>query len=169
MTNDEYIEAAIRTGGYQSKFYGEKVPLRTYNHLMKQAIEAADKMDKMKKSLFYGRDNAYAWLAGGEQDLVGLKQEIIDAVHGVIGVYTEAGELIEALGKSKLDWVNIKEECGDILWYIAVLCKTGNFSFEELMETNIAKLKARFPEKFNEHDANNRDLDNERNVLEGNG
>lgn len=35
------------------------------------------------------------------------------------------------------------------------------------MERNIAKLKARFPEKFNEHDANNRNLEKERKILSG--
>lgn len=36
------------------------------------------------------------------------------------------------------------------------------------MERNIEKLKARFPQKFNEHDANNRDLEKERKILSGN-
>lgn len=36
------------------------------------------------------------------------------------------------------------------------------------MERNIAKLKARFPDKFTEHAANNRDLEKERKILEGN-
>lgn len=168
MTPTEYIEAAIRTGGYQSKFYGRLVPLRIYNGLMRECVLAADRLDKMKKSLFYGRENAYAWTST-EQSLDGLKQETIDTLHGIIGIYTEAGELIEALKKPSIDKVNIKEELGDVLWYVAVLCKTHGFSFEDIMETNIAKLKARFPERFNEHDANNRDLNNERKVLEGNG
>jgi len=34
------------------------------------------------------------------------------------------------------------------------------------LQKNIDKLKARFPEKFNEHDALNRDLDAERKILE---
>lgn len=169
MTPTEYIEAAIRTGGYQSKFYGELVPLRIYNGAMNNAVIIANHLDKMKKSLFYGRENAFAWLTGGEQSLEGLGQKTIDTLLGIVGIFTEAGELIEALKKPSIDKVNIKEELGDVLWYVAVLCKTHDFSFEDIMETNIAKMKARFPEKFNEHDANNRDLDNERKVLEGNG
>jgi hypothetical protein len=38
---------------------------------------------------------------------------------------------------------------------------------EELLQTNIDKLKARYPEKFTENDALNRDLNKERNILEG--
>jgi hypothetical protein len=40
------------------------------------------------------------------------------------------------------------------------------FSFEESMEKNLAKLKARYPQKFTGDNALNRDLDNERATLE---
>jgi len=42
-------------------------------------------------------------------------------------------------------------------------------NFPQAMERNIAKLKARFPEKFSDDLAINRNLENERNVLEGKG
>lgn len=43
-----------------------------------------------------------------------------------------------------------------------------NFSIgiSDILQTNINKLKARFPEKFNFQDALNRDLNNERKILE---
>ena len=43
-----------------------------------------------------------------------------------------------------------------------------NISPQDSMQKNIAKLKARFPDKFNEHDAKNRNLSVERQILEGN-
>lgn len=47
-------------------------------------------------------------------------------LHGIIGVVTELGEAIDALKKSlyygkELDIVNLKEEIGDILWYLSIL------------------------------------------------
>ena len=42
-----------------------------------------------------------------------------------------------------------------------------NLNPQDSMQKNIDKLKARFPEKFTEHDANNRDLITERKILEG--
>jgi hypothetical protein len=39
-------------------------------------------------------------------------------------------------------------------------------TYEEAMITNIDKLKARFPEKFTEYLAENRDLVTERKILE---
>ncbi len=92
-------------------------------------------------------------------------------LHGAIGCCTEAGELLDQAKKvifygKKIDETNIEEELGDLLWYIALLCDVFNFKFEDIMEKNIAKLKLRYPEKFTQEKALNRDLDAERKVLE---
>jgi hypothetical protein len=98
--------------------------------------------------------------------------EIMDPryLHGVIGVLTEAGELLKTLGKQKdqLDIVNIQEEMGDILWYFALIEDATGANSEVAMERVIEKLKARFPDKFDADKAQNRDLDVERKILEGN-
>lgn len=49
---------------------------------------------------------------------------------------------------------------------ILKIMKVDSVDIEELMETNINKLRARFPHKFNSEDALNRDLDAERKILE---
>jgi NTP pyrophosphatase (non-canonical NTP hydrolase) len=46
------------------------------------------------------------------------------------------------------------------------IAKYFNLELSGIWEININKLKARFPEKFNFKDALNRDLDNERKILE---
>lgn len=95
-----------------------------------------------------------------------------DILHGALGIVTEAGEIADAVKKSifygkPFDLVNLQEEIGDCFWYLAILAKEAGLSFEAIMEQNIAKLKARYPDKFTEHHALNRDLEHERNVLEG--
>ena len=92
-------------------------------------------------------------------------------LHAGIGLSTEAGEFLDALKKhifygKDLDRVNLKEEIGDLFWYIAIACDELGVEFETLMDTNIAKLKARYGEKFSEHKAENRDLGTEREILE---
>lgn len=92
-------------------------------------------------------------------------------LHGGMGVVTEAGELMDSLKKqifygAEPDNVNIKEEIGDLFWYIGILCDTLGLTFEEVFETNIAKLKARYGDKFGETQALNRDLEKERRILE---
>jgi len=92
-------------------------------------------------------------------------------LHGIIGVSTEAGELLDALKKAlfygkSIDLVNIKEECGDLLWYISLIIKAVDGDYESIMATNIKKLQTRYPEKFSTEKALNRDLVAERKTLE---
>ena len=73
--------------------------------------------------------------------------------HGIVGVAGEAGELCTALEhfiwyKKELDVTNIKEELGDLMWYVAEVCDGLGIELESVMKGNIAKLQKRFPEKF---------------------
>lgn len=92
-------------------------------------------------------------------------------IHYGFGMVTEAGEFIDQLKKhlmygKNLDAVNLREELGDLLWYISRALTELDTTFEAVMAKNIEKLKARFPEKFIEAKALNRDLKTERNILE---
>lgn len=94
-------------------------------------------------------------------------------LHAAIGCVTESGEMLDALKKSiyygkPLDVVNVKEEAGDILWYLAILFDELGTDFETEMNRVINKLKTRFPDQFTEDEAFNRDLTTERKVLESN-
>ena len=48
------------------------------------------------------------------------------------------------------------------------ISRIKNIDIEEIMQRNIEKLKARYPEKFTQEKALSRNLDAERNILEGN-
>lgn len=91
--------------------------------------------------------------------------------HGTDGLVTEAGECKDILKRVKwyglpLDTGHLKEELGDILWYIALVCNVLDCSLEELMDMNVEKLTIRYPEKFSADAAANRDLDKERNIFQ---
>lgn len=94
-----------------------------------------------------------------------------ELIHYVLGIGTEAGELQDVLKKAIAygkvpDATNIKEELGDLLWYMARIMDWYGFTLESIMETNINKLKVRYAEKFTEHAALNRNLEAERKILE---
>ena len=94
--------------------------------------------------------------------------------HGSMGLITEAAEIMDAIKKTKIygkpfDKVNIIEEVGDCMFYLAIICDELGVSFEEVWDKNIAKLTKRYPEKFTEHNALHRDLDGERKILESEG
>lgn len=100
-----------------------------------------------------------------------LQENGMRLLHAAFGISTEAGELLDAIKKEifygkNSDIVNIKEEISDVLWYCAIACDAMGTDLEEVMKINIDKLRARFPEKFTEENAQNRDLNNERQVME---
>lgn len=91
-------------------------------------------------------------------------------LHYVLGVGTEAGELQDIVKKAviygkEIDRTNLVEEVGDVLWYLSRLLTVLDSTFDEAMEKNINKLKARYGDKFTEHAALNRDLDKELKAL----
>jgi NTP pyrophosphatase (non-canonical NTP hydrolase) len=92
-------------------------------------------------------------------------------LHMALGLATEAGEFADIFKrnlayKTKVDYINAAEEIGDIFWYAVNFCRMNNISLEEILEKNIMKLAKRYPEKFTEYNALNRDLDAERSILE---
>jgi len=103
--------------------------------------------------------------------LIGLTESKVRLLHAALGLASEAGELADQIkghvfyGK-KLDGVNVEEEIGDLFWYLAVLFDELGANSVDVMAKNIAKLKARYGEKFSEESAVNRNLETERKVLE---
>jgi len=92
-------------------------------------------------------------------------------VHAAIGMCTEAGEFQDQLKKhlfygKPLDAVNLAEEIGDAAWYLALAANAIGIDLLDVLSKNISKLQGRYPEKFSEQAALNRDLDNERRILE---
>ncbi len=101
-----------------------------------------------------------------------LGSQFNNELHMALGISTEASELLDvykkhfAYGKS-MDYVNVREEIGDLMWYIINLCHLLGVNLEDELGINIAKLYARYPEKFDEEHANKRNLNVERKILEG--
>ena len=105
--------------------------------------------------------------------------EVMRLTHASMGMVTEAAEFIDVLKKhtiygKEIDFVNLAEEIGDIHWYIAVatdalakILGTDPVLLDrQIKEKNIQKLKARYPDKFTEESAVNRDLETERTILD---
>lgn len=93
-------------------------------------------------------------------------------MHAAMGMCTEAGEFQDVLKKrlaygKNVDFVNLMEECGDLLWYVALALDAAGYSMSTCMERNIDKLKVRYPQLFTSEAALTRDLDGERKKLEG--
>lgn len=82
-------------------------------------------------------------------------------LNGVLGLTGEAGEVSDLIKKGifhekGIDLEHLKKELGDCAWYLAMICDACGFTLDDVMQTNIDKLKARYPEGFDTYRANNR-------------
>ena len=94
-----------------------------------------------------------------------------DLVHGAMGVATEAGELLDVVKKhhaynKEIDHANLREEIGDVLWYLALLARSLGTDLDSIAAINVAKLRTRYPDRYTDHHALNRNLGAERAILE---
>lgn len=78
-----------------------------------------------------------------------------------LGLTGEAGEFADLLKKflyqgHDKDAEHMAKELGDISWYVAVAAYALGYPLEEIMQMNIDKLKARYPDGFDEAKSVNR-------------
>lgn len=81
-----------------------------------------------------------------------------------IGAGSECGEFEEIVKKiifqgkeySEDTRFHMKRELGDILWYVANAATALGYSLDEIVEGNIAKLEARYPNGFEVYRSENR-------------
>lgn len=93
------------------------------------------------------------------------------AGNACFGLGGETGEILDLIKKSRyhgkeLDLLKLKAEIGDCLWYINALIHAYGFDWADVLETNIKKLEARYPDlRFDADRANNRDLEAEERAM----
>ena len=73
----------------------------------------------------------------------------------------EAGEVAEIIKKAvfhghELDTDAIRNELGDVLYYVAVLAAEFEIPLEDVMLTNVLKLRMRYPTGFSKEASRNR-------------
>lgn len=195
VTIDNYVDLAGRTeapidGQILGRISDARV-VAALIHYLDTFARVSKELDRLKKYFFYGK----ALPSDFFLPRVDVTPTIMDRLqnetflrllHGVLGVCTEAGEMVfdshknslkgvlpVIRGQAEVDMVNFGEECGDTEWYIAQIIRMANtalplgMSLQQVLQTNIDKLRARYPEKFTTEDALNRDEDAERKILEG--
>lgn len=74
-------------------------------------------------------------------------------LNGVMGLNGEAGEAIDIVKKHifqghDLDIEHVAKELGDIAWYLATSADAIGYDLETILQMNVDKLRARYPEGF---------------------
>ena len=183
MEFNQYVTDAIRTESQVDEVVVNEMLLTSTRAI---PISMGNILDQIKKHAFYKKPYKLDELRMHmimATDTLNLMSTLSDAeilnderaipvntriFHAVVGVSTEATELLEAMDlyDPNLDYTNLLEEFGDIDWYKAIGVDEIGGDWEDLLTKNIAKLKARFPDKFSNEDAINRDTDAEREILD---
>lgn len=83
----------------------------------------------------------------------GISKEYPRLLNGLMGLNGEAGECIDILKKHlyqghELDKEHIAKELGDVAWYLAVSADAIGYDLETILQMNVDKLTARYPEGF---------------------
>ena len=117
----------------------------------------------------------YGVTSAPSQDSDVLQEKISELVLGgadvshlltaALGLTAESGEFTEIVKKILLQGkpynednvFHMKRELGDICWYLAQACMALDTTFDEIIEMNVDKLKARYPGgEFDVHKSENR-------------
>lgn len=85
-------------------------------------------------------------------------------LNGLMGLNGEAGEAIDILKKHlfqghELDTAHMAKELGDVAWYLAVSANAIGYDLETIMQMNVDKLKARYPDGFDAEHSLHRNQD----------
>lgn len=189
MNYQDYIDFCKTTESLPDSVTVDK---ERFDAVVKLFMASSELLDMLKKNIFYERDIPESvWLSHlktvntninhlMEQQSIRLNHPAnrdtelnvdVRIAHSIIGMCTETGELLEALNNSlttgEFDTVNFGEELGDLHWYAAIGTDAANQKFDQILQTNKTKLEKRFNKgKFDKDDANSRNLDAERTILE---
>ena len=98
-------------------------------------------------------------------ELVANGADVPHLLTAALGLTAESGEFTEVVKKILLQGkpynednvFHMKRELGDICWYLAQACMALDTTFDEIIEMNVDKLKARYHGgEFNVHKSENR-------------
>lgn len=88
--------------------------------------------------------------------------------HAALGLGSESGELMSLLRRwiyygKDLDLPKVMDELGDIAYFLATACNAVGVDMNLILAANVAKLRARYPDGFDEkkEERGNRDRDAE--------
>lgn len=89
-------------------------------------------------------------------------------MNAILGLFGEGGEVADIIKKSTFQGhpINdetldhLKEEVGDILWYVALAAKSLDMDLETIAKQNIEKLEERYPDGFSAEKSIHREENN---------
>lgn len=151
MDSDTYQRLCLRTESVPPvKVFSERNPSEDLPDILEAIQKLSKEADRLKKLLFYGKAAAPLY----KLKTFPKTEKEIRILHAVLGIQSELGEILEALQQGD---ARIADEFGDVGWYVSVGEDAVGASMGSTMEANIEKLRVRFPDKFEEKAAIQKD------------
>lgn len=74
-------------------------------------------------------------------------------INGALGLCGEAGEVADMIKKvqfqgHELDKEHMAKELGDVAWYLAITAEALGYDLDTVLQMNVDKLRARYPQGF---------------------
>jgi NTP pyrophosphatase (non-canonical NTP hydrolase) len=152
-----YQERALRT--LSQKVATHTVSAKRWESFRHILFGISEMADDLKRDIFYGLGTPQT----ADKMMPPMSTDEAYMYHALLGIISELGELYDSV--LMRDKLNTIEELGDLEWYLALARNAVGTTQDEVQEANIRKLMERFPDKFNEKDVVNRDLDAERGAI----
>ena len=141
--------------------------------------DSADHLNTLRKALYAGKGELYQGDAPQPKNktIGDMSQENIDILHGLLGLIAETKEILEAFKPTleaamrhdktlpEVDFLNLSEEAGDVLWSTSLIAKTTSFDFNSIASGLINKLELRHPQGFTSETSVKKDHDAEIKVI----
>lgn len=189
-TNTEFTIDALSTESVVPEIRANRLQFLA---ALRAFVAASQVLDQFKRNFYYGEKGAFdanklrhyleeIHQASFELDVNHILYEpSYEAIpvdtrvaHGIMGAGTESGELVEAMIKlinGEGDVVNMKEEVGDVHWYLSVLADALGLTTDMCLDAVIKKLKDKKKGRyaagvFTAEAAVDRDTNAERELLE---
>ena len=128
-------------------------------HVCEEVIVAGDILDTAKKQFIYNKPRMMV-APVNYPNPPDITPEQWHAIHMAIGIAGEAAELLDAVlhnfvGDGPIDGENVIEELGDIEFYLEGFRQGFDFSRQDTLNANIAKLGKRYEgHKYSNEQAN---------------
>lgn len=148
---DTYQSDAIRT---RSATYAPELASHNWlEHTLSNAATLGRDARRLKKAVFGGVPDPDR--PGGSEFYIDFDPRRVSpqVLHSMLGLINEVGEMAEMIhavlcGTKPFDPVNWKEEKGDAAWFLFCDCDETGIRASDILRSNIAKLRARYPAKF---------------------
>lgn len=143
--------------------------------------DSAEHLNTLRKALFAAKGELYHadHQLPKNQTIGNMSQENIDILHGLLGLIAETKEILDAFKPTleaamrhdsnppEVDFLNLSEEAGDVLWSTSLIAKTTSFDFNSIAKGLINKLELRHPQGFTSETSVKKDHEAEIKVISG--